>query len=123
MSLNASTEMYLEAIYVLLNTKGNVRSIDVAEYLKFSKASVSRAVGILKNDGYILVDDAGYITLTNKGQKSGNKIFERHTILTEVLKAIGVDETVASENACRIEHVITDEAFDAIKKYYETIKL
>lgn len=122
MSLNASTEMYLEAIYVLKQTKGTVRSIDVAEYLNFSKASVSRAVGILKTDKYISVDIDGYINLTEKGQQSGAKIFERHTILTEVLKALGVDEKTAVDNACRIEHVITDEAFNAIKNHYEKLK-
>lgn len=122
MSLNASTEMYLEAIYVLHRTKGTVRSIDIAEYLDFSKASVSRAVGILKRDGYIFVDTDGYISFTSNGEIASQKIYERHTVLTEVLKALGVDEKVAVENACRIEHVITDEAFGAIKDHFEKMK-
>ena len=122
MSLNASTEMYLESIYVLSKSKASVRSIDIAEYLDFSKASVSRAVGILKNDGYISVDGEGYITLTKSGQEYGSKIFERHTVLTEILKDLGVSESVAVENACRIEHVIDDEVFEVIKKNYNKFK-
>lgn len=121
-SLNASTEMYLESIYVLSKSKASVRSIDIAEYLDFSKASVSRAVGILKNDGYISVDGEGYITLTKSGQEYGSKIFERHTVLTEILKDLGVSESVAVENACRIEHVIDDEVFEVIKKNYNKFK-
>lgn len=121
MSLNESTEMYLESIYILLLSKSDVRSIDVAEYMNYSKPSVSRAVGILKEQGYIDVDGNGYISLTSEGKIAGDKIFERHTILTEILKDLGVEEQSAVDNACRIEHVITDEAFNAIKEHYKKI--
>lgn len=122
MPLNESGEMYLEFIYLLCKTKKNVRSIDIAEYMNFSKPSVSRAVGILKKHNFIEVDSNGYISLTAEGQAAGSKIYERHTILTAVLEALGVDEKTAAENACRIEHVITDSAFNAIKEHYEKMK-
>lgn len=119
---NESLEMYLESIYVLSKTKANVRSIDVAEYMSFSKASVSRAVGILKNKNFINVDNNGYIVMTPQGKKTAEKIFERHTILTNALMALGISEDIATENACRIEHVITDEAFEVIKQHYNKMK-
>ena len=117
-SLKESSEMYLESIYVLCKRKGSVRSIDVAEYMNFSKPSVSRAVGILKGEKYIVVDKDGYISLTESGRETAEKIFERHTVLTALLTAIGVDEQTAAEDACRIEHVISEKSFSAVKEHY-----
>ena len=117
MHLMESGEMYLETIHVLLKKKGMVRSLDIAEYMGYSKPSVSRAVGILKNGEYIVVDKTGYITLTDLGKEVAEKIYERHTIISSILVKLGVDENIASEDACKIEHVISDESFDAIKKY------
>lgn len=118
MSVKESGEMYLESIYVLCNTKASVRSIDVAEHMNFSKPSVSRAVGLLKKDGYISVDKDGYISLTNEGKDMANKIFERHTVLTKMLVSLGVDDKTAAEDACRMEHVISDTTFSAMKKHF-----
>ena len=115
--MKESGEMYLESIYILCTTKASVRSIDIAEYMNYSKPSVCRAVGILKKDGYIEVDKDGYISLTKLGIDTANKIFERHTVLTNLLIKLGVDKETASEDACRIEHVISDITFEAIKKY------
>jgi len=112
-----SGEMYLESIYILCQSKANVRSVDVAEHMNYSKPSVCRAVGILKKEGYISVDKDGYINLTELGIATANKIFERHTVLTNLLVRLGVDKETASEDACRIEHVISDTTFNAIKKY------
>ncbi len=122
MSLKESGEMYLESIFVLCKTKGAVRSIDVAEYMNFSKPSVSRAIGLLKNQNYITVDKDGYITLTETGKIKANQIFERHDVLTQILQNLGVSEKIAAEDACRIEHVISDETFSAIKKILDNIK-
>ncbi len=119
MSLKESGEMYLESIYVLYNANPTVRSIDIAEYMNFSKPSISRAVGLLKKDGYINVDKDGYITLTDEGSAVAKKIFERHTVISGILVSLGVDEKTAAEDACKIEHVISDESFEAIKKYTE----
>ena len=118
MNLHESAEMYLETIYVLSQQKNAVRSIDVAEYMGYSKPSISRAMGLLKNGGYISVSAEGFLNLTEKGETVAKKIFERHTVLTKVLTAMGVDEETASDDACKIEHVISDATFDAIKKYY-----
>lgn len=118
MSLKESGEMYLESIYVLCQSNKNVRSIDIAEYRNFSKPSVSRGVGILKQQEYITVDKDGYISLTERGKETAERIFERHTVLTEIFKAIGVEEETAAEDACRIEHVISDETFQAVKNFY-----
>lgn len=119
MSLKESGEMYLESIYVLYSANPTVRSIDIAEYMNFSKPSISRAVGLLKKDGYINVDKDGYITLTDEGNAVAKKIFERHTVISGILVSLGVDEKTAAEDACKIEHVISDESFEAIKKYAE----
>lgn len=118
MPVKESGEMYLESIYVLCNEKPSVRSIDVAEHMNFSKPSVSRAVGLLKKDGYIEVDKDGYISLTQAGRDMANKIFERHTVLTKMLVSLGVDEETATEDACRMEHVISDTTFNAMKKHF-----
>lgn len=115
--LQESGEMYLEAIHVLSNRLPAVRSIDISEHLGYSKPSVSRAVGLLKNGGYIVVDKDGFITLTADGKEVAEKIYERHTLLTNFLTSLGVDEETASEDACRLEHVISDKSFAAIKRY------
>lgn len=117
MHLQESGEMYLESIYVLYKQRGAVRSLDVAEYMGFSKPSVSRAVGLLKNGGYLLMDRDGFLTLTEAGQGVAEKIYERHTMLTAFLVRLGVDEETASEDACKMEHVISDRSFEAIKRH------
>ena len=118
MTVRESGEMYLEAILVLAKKSGYVRSIDVSEYLGYSKPSVSRAMGILREGGYILMEKDGAITLTDSGKKPAETIYERHTVLSELLIRLGVDEKTATDDACRIEHVISDESFQAIKQYY-----
>ena len=118
MTVRESGEMYLEAILVLAKKSGYVRSIDVSEYLGYSKPSVSRAMGILREGGYILTEKDGAITLTDSGKKLAETIYERHTVLSELLIRLGVDEKTATDDACRIEHVISDESFQAIKQYY-----
>ena len=117
MALNESAEMYLETIYTLSLTHTHVRSIDVAEALNYSRPSVSRAVGLLKQDGYLEMDADGFLILTKLGKNTAEKIYDRHTILTAALKALGVDEESAAEDACRIEHVISDKSLDAIKAH------
>ncbi len=119
MRLQESAEMYLETIYMLSKTKGVVRSIDVAEYMQYSKPSVCRAVGLLKNGGYLLMAKDGALTLTPEGIEVANKIFERHTILSEFLKKIGVEDEVAAKEACKIEHVISDDTLNKIKEFLE----
>ena len=119
MSIHESGEMYLETIHVLLRQQGSVRSVDISEHMGYSKPSVSRAVGLLKKDGYILVDGDGYITLTDSGEELAEKIYERHTVLTHLLTALGVDPEIASEDACKLEHAISDESFQAIKAYLQ----
>ena len=109
--------MYLEAIYVLHEKTGFVRSIDVSEYLGYSKPSVSRAMGILRSGEYITIDSDGGIVLTEKGQEIARKIFERHTLLTKMLMHIGVSEETAASDACKLEHAISDESFEALKQY------
>ena len=117
MHLQESGEMYLETIHILSKQQANVRSLDVADYMGFSKPSVSRAVGLLKSGGYITVDGNGYITLTADGRYIAEKIYERHTVLTKFLMSIGVNEATALEDACKMEHVISDESFEAIKRH------
>ena len=118
MTVRESGEMYLEALLVLAKKSGYVRSIDVSEYLGYSKPSVSRAMSILREGGYILMEKDGAITLTDSGKKLAGTIYERHTVLSELLIRLGVDEKTATDDACRIEHVISDESFQAIKQYY-----
>ena len=122
MRLQESGEMYLETIYILTKKNEVVRSLDVAEYMGFSKPSVSRAVGLLKNGKYILVDKNGHITLTEIGLQVAQKIYERHTLLTEYFVRLGVSEKTASEDACKMEHDISDESFEAIKKHINNNK-
>lgn len=118
MQIQESGQMYLESILVLSKKLEHVRSIDICEHMNYSKPSVSRAVGLLKNGGFITVDDKGYINLTDEGFELATKIYERHTIITKVLTAIGVSEQTAAEDACKIEHVLSDETFEKIKVHY-----
>ena len=122
MALHESAEMYLETIYELSLTHPTVRSIDVAEAMGYSKPSVSRAVSLLKQGGYLLMDKDGFLTLTTSGEEIAVKIYERHTVLSKALMTLGISKKAAAEDACKIEHVISDETFDAIKahldKYY-----
>ena len=119
MALHESAEMYLETIYVLSQHSTNVRSIDIAEHMSYSKPSISRAVGLLKQGGYVAVDSDGFITLTDAGLAVAKKIFERHTVVSQLLIRLGVSEETAVEDACKIEHVISDETFHAVKKYLD----
>ena len=114
MALHESAEMYLETIYQLSMEQHCVRSIDVAESLNYSRASVSRAVGLLKKDGYLEMDRDGFLMLTELGRTTAEKIYERHTILTAALTALGVDKETASEDACKIEHYISEKSLAAI---------
>lgn len=117
MAMQESGEMYLETIYVLSQKSSSVRSIDVAEHMGFSKPSVSRAVGLLKQDGLLWMDEYGYLKLTEEGTRKAKQIYERHTVLSRLLMNLGVDEETATEDACRIEHYISDKSFDAIKAH------
>lgn len=120
MTLQESGEMYLETILILSEKKNYVRSLDVAEYMNFSKPSVSRAVKLLRENGFILVDKDGCLTLTDTGKAVAMKIYERHTLLTKLLTNLGVSAGIASEDACKIEHDISDETFEAIKQHFNT---
>ena len=117
MSIHESGEMYLETIHVLLKKNGRVRSVDVSEHMGYSKPSVSRAMGLLKKGGYILVDEDGYITLTDAGIRVAEKIYSRHTLLSGLLVRLGVSPETAAEDACKLEHAISDESFEAIKRH------
>ncbi len=115
--LQESGEMYLETIYLLSKGGKNVRAIDVGEYMGYSKPSVSRAVGILKKGGYVITSEEGYLVLTEEGRRVAAKTYERHEVLTKIFVRIGVPEEIASEDACRIEHIISDETFAALKQH------
>lgn len=115
MRLQESGEMYLETIYILLQKSSSVRSIDVGDYMGFSKPSVSRAVGILKKGGYVVMDKEGYLSLTDSGLVVAKKIYERHMTLTDFFVRLGVDKNTAVEDACKMEHYISDETFEALK--------
>lgn len=117
MHLYQSGEMYLETILILSKKISAVRSLDVAEYMGFSKPSVSRAIGLLKSGEYVVSDDDGFLYLTDKGLEVAEKIYERHTMLAQFLVKIGVDEKTALDDACKIEHDISDESFEAIKRH------
>lgn len=121
MHIQESGEMYLETIHVLTKKMNSVRSIDVCEYMGFSKPSVSRAVGLLKNGGYLTVDEDGYLNLTDTGREIAEKIYARHTVISGFLVKLGVDPAVAADDACKLEHHLSDESFDAIKKLFETL--
>ncbi len=116
MKLQESGEMYLETIYILSKERGTVRSVDVCEEMGYSKPSVSRAVGILKNGGYLTVEESGHLRLTEEGERVAKRTYERHRILTDFFIGIGVSEDTASLDACKIEHVISDETLEAIKR-------
>ena len=117
MRLQESGEMYLETIYVLSKSGKSVRSIDISEHMGFSKPSVSRAVSLLKNGGYVETDKDGHLRLTALGLETAEKTYERHSVLSRFFISLGVDEHIASEDACKIEHVISDESFEALKKH------
>ncbi len=117
MALHESAEMYLETIYLLSERNAVVRSVDVAEEMGYSKPSVSRAVGLLKKDGLLVLDKNGSLVLTDIGKEAARKIFERHTVLTRFLEKIGVSSMTASDDACKIEHVISDETVTAMKNF------
>ena len=119
MQLLESGEMYLETILILSLRDQTVRSIDVAKYMGFSKPSVSRAVGLLKEQGYISVDAEGNILLSDSGRAIAEKIYERHRVLTALLVRLGVSEQTAAEDVCKIEHDISDETFDAVKRHID----
>ena len=119
MALHESAEMYLETIYVLSQQSSTVRSVDVAEHMGYSKPSVSRAVHILREDGYIEMDPDGFISLTETGKAVAEKIFERHTVIAGMLMRLGVDPKTAAEDACRMEHAISDISFQAIKRHID----
>lgn len=119
MFLQESGEMYLETIYILSKKNPNVRSLDVAEYMGFSKPSVSRAVGLLKKGEYITTDGMGFLHLTEKGNEVAETMFERHTLLTRFLEKLGVESQIASRDACKMEHHISKETFTAIKNHAE----
>ena len=121
MHLQESGEMYLETI-LILSRKGAVRSLDVAEYMGFSKPSVSRAVGLLKNGGYLVSDELGHLSLTEAGVEVAAKIYERHTLLTRYLELLGVSAETAAEDACKMEHIISDESFHAIKEHVSAME-
>ena len=119
MNLQESGEMYLESILVLSEKNPHVRSIDVCEYMGFSKPSVSRAIGLLKQGGYVNMDKDGYLSLTECGLSVARKIYDRHRLLTDFLVSLGVDREIASADACKIEHHISDASFEAIKRASE----
>ena len=119
MNLQESGEMYLETILVLSKKNAGVRAVDVGEYMGFSKPSVSRALGLLKKGGYVSVDDDGYLSLTELGLDVAGKMYERHKLLLAFLMKLGVSERTASLDACKIEHHLSDESFDAIKRHAE----
>lgn len=119
MALQESGEMYLETIYVLGKANAHVRSIDISEHMGYSKPSVSRAVRLLKENGYIEMDEDGFILLTDSGKAVAEKIFERHTVISGMLIRLGVDPETAADDACKIEHAISDTSFQAIKRHME----
>ena len=123
MRIQESGEMYLETILILSKEKKYVRSIDVCEYMGYSKPSISRAVSLLRNSGYVDMDDRGYLSLTDAGRAIAEKIYERHQVLSKVLRSLGVDDKAAAEDACRIEHVISDETFAAIKEHISQMEV
>ena len=122
MHIQESGEMYLETIYVLLKENACVRSVDVAEHMGYSKPSISRAMGLLKAGDFIKIAPDGAITLTQSGISVAEKIYERHTILTQMLVMLGVEEKIAAEDACKLEHAISDESFQAIKAHVHAMK-
>ena len=119
MKIHESAENYLEAILVLKQEKGAVRSIDIVQHLNFSKPSVSRAMSLLRENGYITMDKEGWIELSDSGREIAERIYERHTLMSEWLAALGVSPEVAAQDACRIEHDISEQTFQKIKEHIE----
>ena len=119
MKIQESAENYLEAILILMQKNGQVRSIDVAHYTGFSKPSISRAVGLLRDNGYVSIDQNGLLGLTEAGLKIAETIYERHTVLTDLLTKLGVSPETAAEDACRIEHVVSEETMDRLREHVE----
>ncbi len=117
LKIQESAENYLEAILMITNEKGSCRSIDVAQFLEFSKPSVSRAMGLLRENGYVIMDENGLLSLTESGKEIADRILERHELLTKWLIRLGVCEETAQADACRIEHVISVETFEKIKAH------
>lgn len=117
-----SREMYLETIYILSQKTSRLRAVNIVEYMGFSKPSVSRAIGILRRDGYVEVDENGCISLTKEGASAAARIYERHTVLSEMLINLGVDRETAAGDACRMEHYISDVSFNAIKAHMARYK-
>ena len=117
MALQESGEMYLETILILSQKNSFVRSVDISEYMGYSKPSVSRAVGLLKSGEYIVIDADGHIQLTESGRAVAEKILSRHQLLTEMLTRLGVSRETAAADACKMEHIISDETYEAIKKH------
>ena len=122
MRLQESGEMYLESIYVLSKRISSVRSIDISEYMGYSKPSVSRAVSLLKSGGYIVMDEENYITLTQSGLEIAEKIYQRHTLLSDLLVRLGVPKEIAAQDACKMEHTMSDETFEAIRRHVEQFR-
>ena len=122
MALLESGEMYLETIYVLSLKSDTVRGIDIGEHMGYSKPSVSRALGLLKDDGLVRKDSDGYIKLTEAGEILAKRIYERHSVLSKLFMDLGVDEKTATEDACRVEHYISDTTFEAIKAHMKVCK-
>ena len=120
MHLQESGEMYLEAIHVLSQKSSSVRAIDVGEYLGYSKPSVSRAMGLLKSGGYVVTDELGHLLLTDSGREIAERIYERHKVLSSILMSLGVPEAIALEDACKLEHDLSDLSFERIKLYYHS---
>ncbi|MFI3177029.1 MAG: metal-dependent transcriptional regulator [Eubacteriales bacterium] len=121
MNLHESGEMYLETIYVLSKERANIRAIDVGDYMGYSKPSVSRAISILRNGGFVVTDDNGHLTLTDEGLTIAKKIYQRHLLLEEFLLHIGLDQETATNDACKIEHAISDKTYLAIKKHLDLV--
>ena len=119
MAMLESGEMYLETIYILSQKSSIVRAIDVSEYMGYSKPSVSRAIGLLKKDGMVITDDYSHLKLTEKGEEKAKQIYERHTVLSSLFMKLGVDEETAVNDACRMEHYISEKTFNAIKAHME----
>jgi len=121
MKILESAENYLETILVLTKQNGAVRSIDIVNEMNFSKPSVSVAMKHFREDGYIVMDESGYITLTEKGMEVARRVYERHMVLTAMLRKLGVSEDVAAQDACRIEHDLSEETFQKIKEFTEKL--
>ena len=122
MTLQESGQMYLETIYILSRKSKEVRAIDIGEYMGYSKPSVSRALNVLNNKGLIKKDKDGFISLTKEGENIAKKIYERHTVLSQLFIELGVDKKTATDDACRVEHYISDKTFNAMKRHLAKYK-